>query len=309
MELELLTTTLARALAFGTPLLLAALGEIVAERAGVVNLGVEGMMMLGAVAGFVVAATTGSLPLAILAAVLIGALVASLHAVIAVVLLANQFISGLALTVGGVGLANLIGKAWVGKPLAVPMALVDVPLLADVPLLGPAFFKGQYPLTYAALVLAGVIWLVLFRTRLGLTLRTAGESPAAADTAGIDVRLVRFLAVVFGGGLAGLGGAYLALAYRPAWGENISNGMGWIALGLTILALWHPLKAVPAALLFGAFFTLSFRLQNVLPPELLTLLPYLVTVLALTLIAWRGGRGAVGAPEALGTPYRRGERE
>jgi len=309
MELELLTSTLARALAFGTPLLLAALGEVVAERAGVVNLGVEGMMMLGAVAGFMVAAATGSLPLALLAAVLAGAVVAALHGVIATFLLANQFVSGLAITIGGVGLANLLGKEWVGKPLAAPMLPFDVPLLSAIPVLGPAFFTRQYALTYAALVLAVVIWLVLFRSRPGLTLRTVGESPAAADAAGTNVRRVRFLAVLIGGALAGLAGSYLSLAYRPAWGENITNGMGWIALGLTILALWHPLRAVPAALLFGAFFTLSFRLQAVLPPELLTLLPYLVTVLALTLLAWRGGRGAVGAPEALGAPYRRGERE
>lgn len=308
MELELITTTLARALAFGTPLLLAALGELIAERAGVVNLGVEGMMMLGAVAAFAVAATTGSLPLALAAALLVGAITALLHAVIAVGLLANQFISGLAITIGGVGLANLVGKAWVGKPLAAPMQPMNVPVLEHVPFLGKAFFQGQYPITYAALVLAFVIWVALFRTRPGLTLRTVGESPAAADTAGISVRRVRFLAVMIGGALAGLAGSYLSLAYRPAWGENITNGMGWIALGLTILALWHPLRAVPAALLFGAFFTLSFRLQGVLPPELLTLLPYLVTVAALTLIAWRGGRGAVGAPEALGVPYRRGER-
>lgn len=308
MEMELLTSTLARALAFGTPLLLAALGEIVAERAGVVNLGVEGMMMLGAVAGFIAAQTTGSLLLGLGAALLVGMLAAGLHAFLAVILLSNQYISGLALTIGGAGLANLLGRDWVGRPLAEPMKFVTVPVLADIPILGPALFVDQYPLTYAALLLALIIWLVLFRTRLGLTLRTVGEAPAAADTSGVSVRLVRFLAVTFGGAMAGLGGAYLSLAYRPAWGENITNGMGWIALGLAILALWHPLRAIPAALLFGAFFTLSFRLQNVLPPELLTLLPYLVTVLALTLIALMGGRRSVGAPEALGTPYRRGER-
>src|SRR5690606_13016967 len=156
MELELLTSTLARALAFGTPLLLAALGEVLAERAGVVNLGVEGMMMLGAVAGFMVAAATGSLPLALLAAVLAGVVVAALHGVIATFLLANQFVSGLAITIGGVGLANLLGKEWVGKPLAAPMLPFDVPLLSAIPVLGPAFFTRQYALTYAALVLAVV---------------------------------------------------------------------------------------------------------------------------------------------------------
>lgn len=308
MELELLTTTLARALAFGTPLLLAALGEIVAERAGVVNLGVEGAMMLGAVAGFIVAAVTGSALLGLAAAALAGALTAGLHALMSVVVLANQHVSGLAIAIGGVGLANLLGRDWVGRPLPAAMPFVSVPLLEDIPLLGPALFRDQYVLSYVALAIAAGLWWVLYRTRLGLTLRTVGESPLAADTAGVAVRRVRFLAVTFGGLLAGLAGAYLSLAYRPSWGENITNGMGWIALGLTIFALWHPLRAIGAAVLFGAFFTLSFRLQNVLPPELLTLLPYLVTIAALTLIALRGGRGAVGAPEALGTPYRRGER-
>lgn len=308
MELELLTTTLARALAFGTPLLLAALGEIVAERAGVVNLGVEGAMMLGAVAGFVVAAVTGSALLGLAAAALAGALTAGLHALLSVVVLANQHVSGLAIAIGGVGLANLLGRDWVGRPLPAAMPFVSVPLLQDIPVLGPALFRDQYVLSYVALAVAVGLWWVLYRTRLGLTLRTVGESPAAADTAGVAVRRVRFLAVTFGGLLAGVAGAYLSLAYRPSWGENITNGMGWIALGLTIFALWHPLRAIGAAVLFGAFFTLSFRLQSVLPPELLTLLPYLVTIAALTLIALRGGRGAVGAPEALGTPYRRGER-
>ena len=308
MEFELLTTTVARALAFGTPLLLAALGEIVAERSGVVNLGMEGMMMLGAVAGFIAAQASGTLLLGVAAAVIAGMLVAALHGFLSVTLASNQYVSGLAITLGGVGLANLLGRDWVGRPLAKPMGFVTVPVLSDIPILGPALFVDQYPLTYVALVIAPLLWLFLFHTRPGLTIRTVGESPSAADTAGISVRWVRFLAVVFGGALAGLAGSYFSLAYRPAWGENITNGLGWIALGLAILALWRPLRAVPAALLFGAFFTLSFRLQGVFPPELLTVLPYLVTVLALTLIALRGGRGAVGAPEALGTPYRRGER-
>lgn len=308
MDVELVTTTLARALAFGTPLLLVALGEIVAERSGVVNLGVEGAMMLGAVAGFVVAAVTGSALLGLAAAALAGALTAALHATLSVLLLANQHVSGLAIAIGGVGLANLIGRDWVGRPLPAAMPFVSVPVLKDVPLLGPALFTDQYVLSYVALAAAVLLWWLTFRTRLGLTVRAVGESPIAADTSGVSVRRVRFLAVTFGGLMAGLGGAYLSLAYRPSWGENITNGMGWIALGLTIFALWHPLRAIGAALLFGAFFTLSFRLQSVLPPELLTLLPYLVTIVALTLIALRGGRGAVGAPEALGTPYRRGER-
>lgn len=306
--MEFLTATIARAFAYSTPLLWAALGEIVVERAGVVNLGVEGMMILGAVVGYIVAQVTGSLLLGLLAAALTGALVACLHALLSVVMGGNQYVSGLSITIFGVGAAGLLGRPWVGRPLAEPMTFGSVPVLKDLPVIGPALFTDQYVLTYAGLAAAVLLWFVLYRTRLGLRVRTVGESPEAADTAGISVRATRVVAVAFGGAMAGIAGAYLSLAYRPAWSENLTGGLGWIALALTIFALWDPLRAILAALLFGAFFTLSFRLQKVIAPELLTMLPYLVTILALALIALLRGRGAVGAPDALGVPYRRGSR-
>jgi general nucleoside transport system permease protein len=298
--------TIARALAFATPLLWAAFGEGIAERSGVVNLGVEGMMALGAVTGFAVAATTGDPWLGLLAAAAAGATAALLHAFVAITLRADAYVSGLALTMLGLGLSALLGRAWVGRPLPTPMRAVDVPGLTDLPLVGGMLFTGQHLLTYAALAAALVAWVVLFHTRAGLILRSVGENPAAVDAAGLPVRRVRYLAVAIGGLLAGIGGGYLSLAYRPSWGEGMVNGLGWIALALAIFAGWHPLRLILAGLLFGACFTLAFRLQNFFPPELLTMLPYVFTILALALTAGAGRRGA--APEALGRAYVRGER-
>ena len=309
MDLETwLVPTIARSLAFSTPLLWAALGEIYAERSGVVNLGVEGMMILGAISGFIAAQTTGSPLLGLTAAAAVGGLAGLLHAFFSVTLRANQYVSGLALTIFGLGLAGLVGRNYVGIPLADPMQTVSVPGLTGVPILGPALFTGQYLLTYAGLIVAILLGVVLFTTKLGVIVRSAGESPAATDALGINVFLVRYLCVVFGGVMAGIAGAYLSLAYRPTWTDGMTAGMGWIALAIVIFAAWRPVRAIFAAFVFGACFHLAFRLQNVFPAEFLQMLPYLVTILSLTLIALgRGGRQA-GAPAALGEPYTRGER-
>lgn len=308
MDPDWLISTTARALAFSTPLLWAALGEIYAERSGVVNLGVEGMMILGALGGFVAAQTTGSPLLGVLAAAGVGGLAALVHAFLAVTVRANQYISGLALTIFGLGLAGVLGQRWQGAPLGNPLRTVQVPLLSDLPVLGPALFSGQHGLTYLGIGVAALLAFVLFYTRLGMTIRSVGESPAAADALGVNVYLVRYLCVVFGGMMAGVGGGYLSLAYRPAWSEGMTAGMGWIALAIAIFAAWHPLKAVFGAFLFGACFHLAFRLQGVFAPELLRLLPYVATIVVLTLTSLgRGGRRQ-GAPEALGSPYVRGER-
>ncbi len=308
MDTDLLISTAARALAFSTPLLWAALGEIFAERAGVVNLGVEGMMILAAAIGFIVGQTSGQPWLALLAAAGVGGLAALVHAFIAITLGANQYVSGLAITIFGLGLSGLLGRSYVGLPLRESMAFVTVPGLSELPVLGRALFTDQYLLTYLALLAAGLLYFVLYHTRLGLTLRAVGESPVAADVAGVSVARVRYGAVLFGGLMAGVAGGYLSLAYRPSWGENLTNGMGWIALALAIFALWDPLRAVGAAFLFGAFFTLAYSLQSFLRPELLTLMPYVFTILALVVVALGAGGRAFGAPAALGQAYRRGER-
>lgn len=308
MDESLVVTTIARALAFSTPLLWAALGEIIAERSGVVNLGVEGMMILGALAGFVAAQTSGDPWLGVLVAAGAGVLAALVHALFAVVIRANQYVSGLALTIFGLGLSGLIGRGFVGRPLPNAMEFVSIPGLASIPWLGPAVFRDQYVLTWLGLVAAVLLWVVLQHTRIGLIVRTVGENPAAADAAGVPVMLVRVGAVAFGGLMAGVAGGFLSVAYRPSWGQGMTNGLGWIALALAIFALWDPLRAIFAALLFGAFFTLSFSLQDRFAPQLLTMMPYLFTIVALTLTALRKGSRAFGAPEALGEPYARGER-
>lgn len=308
MELALILSTFARALAFSTPLLWASLGEIYAERSGVVNLGVEGMMILGAVSGFITAQTTGSPYLGLIVAALVGGLAALLHAFMSITLLANQYISGLAITIFGVGLSGLIGRNYVGKPLNNSFNSFDIPILSKIPLVGPAIFSDQFLLTYLGLIVAVLLWFVLYKTDIGLSLRSVGESPIAADVAGINVTKVRYLAVVFGGMMSGIAGAFLSLAYRPSWGENMTNGMGWIALALAIFSLWDPLKGILASFLFGAFFTLSFRLQNIFPPELLVMMPYVFTIVALIIVALSKGSRAFGAPEALGQAYKRGER-
>ncbi len=309
MDLESwLVSTTARSLAFSTPLLWAALGEIYAERAGVVNLGLEGMMILGAIAGFITAQTTDSALLGVLVAAGVGGLAGLLHAFIAITLRANQYVSGLALTIFGLGLAGLVGRAYVGVPLANPMQAVTVPGLGQLRVIGPALFTNQHLLTYLGLVMAVLLSVLLFATRWGVVIRSAGESPAATDALGVNVFAVRYLCVMFGGAMAGVAGAYLSLAYRPSWTEGMTAGMGWIALAIVIFAAWRPARAIFAAFIFGACFHLAFRLQNVFPPEFLQMLPYLVTILSLTLIALGRGGQQAGAPAALGKPYTRGER-
>lgn len=284
---EWMATTLIRALAVGTPLLWASLGEIYAERSGVVNLGVEGMMILGAFFAFAAAYTTGNPVFGLLLAGVVGGLAALIHAFVSITLRANQYVSGLALAMFGLGLAGVLGRAYEG-----------IPLLNTLPEISG--------LTYLGVALAAALWFVLYHTRLGLILRSTGESPAAADALGVNVIRVRYLAVVFGGILAGVAGGFLSVAYRPSWTEGMTGGMGWIAIAIAIFAGWDPLKAVWGALLFGALYHLSFRLQTWIAPEALRMMPFACTILVLAVTA-RGRRGQ-GAPEALGLPYTSGAR-
>ncbi len=303
-----LVSTVSRALAFGVPLLWGTLGEISAERSGVINLGVEGMMILGAFTAFAVAFQTGSPGLGLLAAAGVGGVAALFHAFLSVTLRANQYVSGLALSIFGLGLAGLLGRGWEGKPLAATLPSLALPGLSRIPVVGPMLFQNQTVLTYIGIVLAFLLWLLLFRTRWGVAIRSVGESPATADALGINVTLVRYLCVVFGGLLAGVGGGYLSVAYRPAWTEGMTAGMGWIVIALTIFAAWDPLQAIWGALFFGALYHLSYRLQAFLAPELLKLMPYLFAVVVLALSGFGGARWRRRAPGALGVPYVRGER-
>ncbi len=285
--LEWILTAVVRALAVSTPLLWASLGEIYAERSGVINLGVEGMMILGALFGFMVAHLTGYPVAGLLAAAAAGGLAALLHAFVSVTLRANQYVSGLALAMLGLGLAGVLGRGWEG-----------IPLLNTLPEISG--------LTYLGLLLAVALWFLLYHTRLGMVIRSTGESPAAAAALGVNVHLVRYLCVVFGGALAGVAGGFLSVAYRPSWTEGMTAGLGWIAIAITIFAGWDPLKAVGGSLLFGALFHLSFRLQAWVPPEALRMMPFAFTILVLA--ATSGRRRGRGAPEALGVPYAAGER-
>jgi general nucleoside transport system permease protein len=287
-----------------TPLLLAALGELIAERSGVLNLGVEGMMAVGAVCGFAVAFETGYPALGVLVSIIAGALVAALFALITLVFVANQVASGLALTLFGLGLSGLIGEAYVGRP-GHGLARLDIPVLSDLPIVGRLIF-GLDPITYIAIALAIAVWWFLFRTRGGLILRAVGDNHTSAHSLGYKVVQVRFLAVLFGGACAGLAGGYLSLVYTPQWAQAMTAGRGWIALALVVFATWLPGRLVLGALLFGAVSILQLHAQAYgvgVPSQFLSALPYLTTVLVLVIISRNRTLLRVNTPACLGQPF------
>ena len=295
---------------FGALLYLAALGEMIAEKAGILNLGVEGMMAMGAVTGFAVALHSGDPWVALLAAVAAGALVGLLHGFFTVVLGAEQVVSGLSLTILGLGLSAYLGRGSVGRPAGAELVGVDWGPLTDLPWVGPVLF-AQSPLVYLAVVAGFATWFVLWRTRLGLAVRAAGESASTADAAGHSVAGIRLAAVAVGGGLAGAAGAYLTLSLTPQWVEGVVAGRGWIAVALVIFGAWRPGRVAVGALLFGLTLALKTRLQTFgvdFSPILLSMLPYLLTVGVLVVISIRSRNRPSPAPAALGTAYRREER-
>jgi len=318
-----LTLILAAGVASGTILLFAAVGEIFAERAGVLNLGVEGMMLVGAVAGFSVAATTGDPWIGLVVAMLAGGALSLVHAVMAIQFRADQVISGLALTFLGTGLARVLGDGLSSAGSVARLPSFTIPLLADIPLLGPVLFRQQSVLTYVGFLLVPIAWYWIDRTRAGLHLRAVGERPAAADAQGIDVVRLRYAYVLIGGLLAGLAGAAITLAISPGWfGDQTTNGRGWIAVGLVIFAQWSPLRAALGAYLFGAIFRFILDLQGA--PTIvgvtnpfqagrsatffLEMLPYAFVIVVVIIGSREALRRRVGAPAALGIPYVRGER-
>ncbi len=308
-DIGFFTGLVAASIQAGTPILFATLGEIICERSGILNLGVEGMMLVGAMSGFAVALATGSPVLGAGAGVLASGMMALIHAFLTISLQANQVVSGLGLTIFGIGLSGFFGTSLVGRTGA-GFAPIEIPFLSDIPFLGPVLFK-QDALVYLALILVPVIWWYLFKTRPGLTLRACGENPSAADAWGESVARTRYIHVVVGGFLAGLGGAYLSLGYTHMWVENMVAGRGWIALALVIFGFWHPGKAAVGAFLFGGVGVLQLRVQaagTTIPSSILAMLPYILTVLVLVLITLRQRKtGRVEAPEALGLSFRRGE--
>ncbi|WP_375456434.1 ABC transporter permease [uncultured Methylobacterium sp.] len=304
MSLDIVQMVLVTVLAAATPLILAALGELVAERAGVLNLGVEGMMIFGAASGFAVAMETGSTLLGALGGTLAGIALAALFGILTVGLAANQVASGLALTILGLGLSGLVGATYVGTKRD-PAAHLHLPGLTEMPGVGRLLF-GQDAFVYAALALVAGVWWFLWRTRTGLTLRAIGDDHVATHALGLPVRKVRFLAVLFGGACAGLAGAYLSLAYTPFWAPGMTAGRGWIALALVVFASWRPLRVAAGALLFGGTTVLQLHAQAAgigLPGQVLSALPYLATILALVLLSLGRRQGGSLAPAALGRDF------
>lgn len=287
-----------------TPLIFAAIGELVTEKSGVLNLGVEGMMLMGAVAAFAVTLTTGSPILGLLAAMAAGCFMALIFGLLTLTLLANQVATGLALTIFGIGLSSFVGQDFVGKPVQA-VGAVDLGWLTDIPVLGPIVF-GQNPLVYLALlVVAGVAWF-LYHTRPGLILRAVGESHHAAHAIGYPVIAIRYGAVAFGGAMSGLGGAYLSLAYTPMWVENMTAGRGWIALALVVFATWRPYRVVAGAWLFGGVTILQLHAQGAgvaIPSQLMNMLPYIATIIVLVVISRDATRIRMNAPASIGKVF------
>jgi simple sugar transport system permease protein len=305
---DLLFSIITRTLVAGVPLLLATVGEIITERSGILNLGVEGSMAGGAVAAFAVTAATGNPLLGTLAGMLFAMFLALIHGITSVVFQANQTVSGLAITMLGLGIAGMWGKPFIGQPGIAHVEPLRLPLLGDIPFLGRVL-NGLDLYFYTAVALSLAAWFWLGRTKGGIRLRTCGENPRAAEALGIPVERIRLLATMVGGAFFGLAGAFLALSYSTSWNEAMTGGRGWIANALCIFALWNPARAFLGAFLFGGIFVLQYVLQPLgIPSNLLGTLPYLATLLVLMADGLRTDHRRLHAPAALGDSFVRGER-
>ena len=279
-----------------TPILLAAIGEAVVEKAGVLNLGVEGMMITGAVVGFAITVNTETPALGFVGAAIAGAALSMLFGILTQYLLSNQVATGLGLTLFGLGLSSLIGKPYEGMKVTT-LAKMEIPLLSDIPVLGPILFKHD-PMIYVSLMIIAGTWYVLKHTRAGLILRGVGENHDAAHALGYKVIRVRLMAIAFGGACAGLGGAYISLVRVPQWVDGMTAGAGWIALASVVFASWRPWRVLLGAYLFGGITVLQLNLQAAgvpVPIEVLAMSPYVITIVVLVIISLKGNHGAPGA--------------
>ncbi|MBK1687271.1 ABC transporter permease [Rubrivivax gelatinosus] len=304
MDFTTLPLLIAATLNAGTVLAIAALGLLINERAGIVNLGAEGLMLVAAIAGFATAMHTGSDWLGFAAGIGAGAALAALFGLLVIWLNTNQYASGLALSLFGAGFSAFVGIGYVQGKLGERPSFA-VPLLSDIPFVGPAFFR-QHPMVYLAIVLAAALAWFLYRSRAGLVLRAVGESPESAHALGYPVRKIRLAAVVAGGGLCGLAGAYLSVIYTPLWVEGMVAGKGWIALALTTFATWRPARVLLGAYLFGGVTMLQFHLQSQgveIPSQFLSMLPYVATIVVLVLISRNPAWIRVNMPASLGKPF------
>ncbi len=304
MDFDIFIKILVAAIAAGTPFVYAALGELVAEKSGVLNLGVEGMMLVGAICGFIGMATTGSILVAVICGMAAGALMAGIFAVLTLNLMANQVASGLALTIFGVGLSSFLGLNYTSVALSgVPE--VHIPLLSDIPVLGELLFSHDILIYCSLLLFGGVSWF-LFRTKAGLILRGIGEAPKSAHALGYDVIAIRYMAVLFGGAMAGLGGVYLCIAYTPMWVEGMVAGRGWVSLALVVFATWRPARVMIGAYLFGGITIAQFHVQGFgieIPAQLLSMLPYISTIIVLVIISRDSNTIRLNSPASLGITY------
>jgi len=304
---DIIISVAQRTLVAGTPLLLGTIGEVICERSGILNLGVEGVMAIGAVTAFIVTFVTGNPWLGLLAAIIAASLISVIHAFVSITLNANQVVSGLALTMLGLGISGLVGKPYIGKPLTIKMQDWPIPILSDIPIIGPIFFQHS-PFLYMAIALAIIAWFTLEYTRTGIAIRSAGENPRATETQGINVYRIRYWCVIIGGAFSGMAGAHLSTSYSKSWIEGMTAGRGWIVIALTIFALWNPMRAMVGAFLFGGIFVVQYLLQPLgISPNFLAMLPYIATLLVLFVGALRDSR-RLNAPAMLAEPYRRGER-
>ncbi len=303
--IETLIAILVAAIGAGTPIVFAALGELITEKSGVLNLGVEGMMLVGAIAGFAATVLSGNPWLGILAGMAAGAMMATIFAVLTLQLMANQVASGLALTLFGVGFSAFVGKPFESVSLGSQATWV-IPLLSDIPFLGPVLFR-HHVLVYVSWALFIALSVFLYRSRAGLVLRSVGESPESAHAIGYPVIRIRFLATLFGGAMAGLGGAYLAEFYTPMWVEGMVAGRGWIALALVVFATWRPARVMVGAYLFGGVTIAQFFAQGAgveISSQFLSALPYLATIVVLVLISRNVTMIRLNSPVSLGRSYR-----
>ncbi len=312
-----LILTLFAAMGLGTGIVFATVGEIITERAGNLNLGVQGMMLVGAVAGFWATYNTESLLLGVIVAMIAGAAFSMIHAFASVTLRVSQIVSGLALTIFGIGLSSFVGEAGAEPLVGEPSKATFEPILegglADIPVIGPLIF-GHDILVYVSWLTVAAASFYLFRTRMGLSLRAVGEDPASAESAGVNVARIRYIHIMVGGALAGLGGAYYSLALVPTWQNEPIGAAGWIAIALVILASWRPWRALFAAYLFGAAERIGFTLQTLgepwsnIPSTLLSMLPFILAIVAMLVLTSGKRARFLGAPAALGLPYFREQR-
>ena len=292
------------------PLLFASVGAVYSERSGVSNLGIEGIMLMGAVSGFMAAVRTGSLAGAILTVILVGTLIGLAYAFLTVTLHANQTVCGLALTIFGEGLSAFLGSSVSGITAPLSVVRIPIPILSKIPVLGTILFNHDI-FIYALYLIIPLSCLYLFRTKPGLALRAVGENPAAVDDTGRNVAGLRYGYVIFGCIMAAIGGAYLSLVYAPSWTNGMTAGKGWIAVALVIFSTWHPALAAVGALLFGGIDVFSTRIQAIgvnIPAYFIRMLPYLFTIVVLILYTGDFAKRKVSAPKALGVPYDREER-